>query len=254
MSFIYDRGVKAQQNWESKEFRTAAKTWHDTSIRFDYQYMFEFCGLPIIQDPQDICMLQEVIWKIKPTVVIETGVARGGSLILSAVVLAALSQAAVLNGDLILKRRVIGIDIDLRNENLVNLREHPLRNMIELVEGSSVDLEVVAAVSKLITPEDVVMVILDSNHEENHVLGELMLYSEFVSLGSAMLVMDTGIEFVPPDTFSRKRPWGPGSNPYTASKKFLGTQKGKDFIVDQTLEKRMMITCATEGLLLRTKK
>lgn len=215
--------------------------------------MFEFCGLPIIQDPQDICMLQEVIWKIKPTVVIETGVARGGSLILSAVVLAALSQVEVLNGDLIRKRRVIGIDIDLRNENLVNLREHPLRNMIDLVEGSSIDLQVVVAVSKLITPEDVVMVILDSNHEENHVLGELMLYSDFVSLGSAMLVMDTGIEFAPPDTFSVKRPWGPGSNPYTASKKFLVTQKGKDFIVDQTLEKRMIISCATEGLLLRSK-
>lgn len=254
MSFIYDRGAKAHRNWESKEFRTAAKTWHDTSRRFDYQYMFEFCGLPIIQDPQDICMLQEVIWRIKPTVVIETGVARGGSLILSAVVLAALSQVEVLNGDLSLKRRVIGIDIDLRNENLVNLREHPLRNMIELVEGSSIELEVVGAVSKLITPEDVVMVILDSNHEENHVLSELILYSDFVSFGSAMLVMDTGIEFAPPDTFSVKRPWGPGSNPYTASKKFLGTQKGKDFMVDQTLEKRMMITCATEGLLFRTKK
>jgi len=216
--------------------------------------MFEFCGLPIIQDPQDICMLQEILWKIKPTVVIETGVARGGSLILSAVILAALSQAEVINGNSTIKRRVIGIDIDLRKETLANLREHPLGNMIELIEGSSIDPDVGFAVSKSIAPDDLVMVILDSNHEEEHVLGELMLYSDFVSPGSAILVMDTGIEFAPPDSFSVKRPWAPGSNPYTATKKFLSTDKGEDFIVDQTFEMRMMITCATEGLLLRTKR
>jgi len=117
LNFIANRNLKALENWENTDVRRAAKKWHDLSRTLDYQYMFEFCGLPIIQDPQDICMLQEIIWDIKPTVVIETGVARGGSLILSAVILVAINQGKILDGVLPEFRRVIGIDIDLRSEN-----------------------------------------------------------------------------------------------------------------------------------------
>jgi len=253
LNFIDDRNIKAEENWGNNEIRLAAKNWHDTSRTINYQYMFEFCGLPIIQDPQDICMLQEVIWKIKPTVIIETGVAHGGSLILSAVILAALSQSEILKGVTQKNRKVIGIDIDLRSENVTKINQHPLSGMIDLIEGSSIDDDVVNDVLKLIKPEDTVMVILDSNHEEDHVLRELILYSGLVSIGSAVLVMDTGIEFAPPETFNVTRPWGPGSNPYTASKKFLKLDGGNHFEVDQTYEKRMLITCATDGLLFRVR-
>jgi len=126
--------------------------------------------------------------------------------------------------------------------------------MIHLIEGSSTDDSVVGEVSGLITRDDKVLVILDSNHEEDHVLNELMMYSDFVSLGSAVCVMDTGIEFASPETFNVTRPWGPGSNPYTASKKFLNSEKGGNFRVENQYQERMLITCAPEGLLIRVKE
>lgn len=251
MTFISNRNLKARANWDNQEIQKAAKAWHDFSRTIDYQYMFEFCGLPIIQDPQDICFLQELIWKVKPTVVIETGVAHGGSLVLSAVILAALYHGQVLNGLTPELRKVIGIDISIREENRENIKNHPLGEMIYLIEGSSTDKDVVGQIDKMISSEDKVLVILDSNHEEDHVLNELSLYSGLVSVGSAICVMDTGIEFAPPETFNVVRPWKPGSNPYTATKKFLNSEKGINFRIERQFQERMLISCAPDGLLMR---
>lgn len=251
MEFLKTRTAKAEANWSSGEVRNAAKGWHDFSRTVDYQYMFEFCGLPVIQDPQDVCMLQEVIWKTQPTVIIETGIARGGSLILSAAILAARSYSEVLAGGTVAKRRVIGVDIDIRPHNRAAIESHPLAPMITLIEGSSIDGAVAASVRAQVNPDDRVLVILDSNHTEEHVLNELELYASLVTPGSAVLVMDTGIEFAPPETFSTDRPWFPGSNPYSATKKFLGSELGMKFRINQDIEKRHLITCAPEGMLVR---
>ena len=251
MDFIDNRNSLAVENWEKKEIRTAASEWHNFSRKINYQYMFEMCGLPIIQDPQDICMLQEVIWQIKPTLIIETGIARGGSLMLSAMSIGALSFIDSLSETNAGKRRVVGIDIDIRAHNRKNIEEHPLFPLITILEGSSISDSIVGEVKKIVKETDIVLVILDSNHTEEHVLAELEIYAQFVSKESAILVMDTGIEFAPPETFNTDRPWKVGSNPYTATKKFLALPLGQDFEVDQKIEFRHLISSAPEGFLRR---
>lgn len=251
MTFYDERQKMSIANWNNKSIRAAAKNWHDASRSADYQYMFNFCGLPIIQDPQDICMLQEIIWDIKPTLIVETGIAHGGSLLLSAMSLAALSFIDAQELKSPIRRRVIGIDIDIREHNKREILAHPLSFMISLIQGSSIDKATVEAVKTSIAQDDTVLIILDSNHTEDHVFAELMMYSDFVSRKSAMIVMDTGIEFASPESFKTSRPWSIGNNPYTATKKFLETEKGKGFLVERDIEIRHLITSAPEGLLRR---
>ncbi len=251
MDFIESRNKLANENWASKEIKAAASEWHNLSRQINYQYMFEMCGLPIIQDPQDICMLQEVIWQIKPTLIIETGVARGGSLMLSAMSLGALSYIDSLSEANACKRRVVGIDIDIRTHNRIKIEEHPLFPLINLLEGSSISDSIIEKVKRIIQETDKVLVILDSNHTEEHVLAELEIYSQFVTNQSAIIVMDTGIEFAPPESFNTNRPWSTGSNPYTATKKFLELPGGQNFEIDRTIEFRHLISSAPEGLLRR---
>jgi cephalosporin hydroxylase len=251
MEFLENRGKTAADNWGNDKIRKAAFDWSNASRKVDYPYMFEMCGLPIIQEPQDICMLQEVIWQIKPTLVIETGIARGGSLMLSAMSLAALSFLDSLDKNSATPRKVIGIDIDIRAHNRANIQDHPLAPLITMLEGSSTSLTVLEEVKRIVRPEDKVLVILDSNHTEEHVLAELEIYSQLVSAESAIVVMDTGIEFAPPESFNTIRPWSVGSNPYTATKKFLDSDYGQNFEVDRQIEMRHLITCAPEGLLRR---
>jgi cephalosporin hydroxylase len=252
MDFELKRLSLSERNWNDLSIRKAAKEWEDLSVKIDYAYMFDFCGLPIIQHPQDVCMLQEVIWKFNPTLVIETGVARGGSLVLSAAILSALSYSEILNNRESTQRRVVGVDIDIRAHNREAILNHPLSKMIHLVQGSSIEKSVINEVKKYIKSDDRVIVILDSNHTEDHVLKELELYSEFVTSKSAILVMDTAIEFINPLTFNTQRSWGPSNSPYSAVKKFLKSKKGKNFSVNIDIEKRHLITCAPEGLLVRS--
>jgi len=252
MDFEANRYKLSERNWNDFSIRKAAKNWEEFTVQIDYAYMFEFCGLPIIQHPQDVCMLQEVIWKLNPTLIIETGIARGGSLVLSAVILSALSYSEIINETLCQKRRVIGIDIDIRPHNKEAIKKHPLSNMIHLIEGSSIESSVINEIKKYIKSDDRVLVILDSNHTEDHVLTELELYSDFVTSKSAILVMDTAIEFINPSTFNTKRPWGPSNSPYSAVKKFLKTKKGKRYSINLDIEKRHLITCAPEGFLVKS--
>jgi len=251
MDFAIRRAEMAERNWNDPDCREAVAAWHNASRTFDYQYMFQWLDLPIIQDPQDVCALQEVIWTYKPDAVIETGVARGGSLVLSASILATMGYSEFLRGKTPAARKVIGVDIDIRPHNRAALESHALAPMIDLVQGSSIDPLVVDRVSELLGGDKKALVILDSNHTRDHVFDELRLYSRFVPKGSAILVMDTGIEFAPVETFNVVRHWGPGNSPLTAVDEFLASAAGADFHKDLSIEKRHILTCAPQGLLVR---
>lgn len=251
MDFFEKRAEMAERNWNDPECRAAVKTWHDTCRTFDYQYMFQWLGQPIIQDPQDVLALQEIIWRSQPDAIIETGIARGGSLMLSATVLAAISQGEFLKSGSCPTRKVVGIDIDIRPHNRSAIANHPLAPMIDLVEGSSTDQPIVDRVTNLIADKQRVMVVLDSNHTRDHVFEELTLYAPLVSDGCAIMVMDTGIEFAPEDSFNVSRAWGPGNSPLTAVDDFLASPQGRGFAKDSSIEKRHILTCAPQGLLVR---
>jgi cephalosporin hydroxylase len=215
-----------------ERFHHLSQAWFERAARLEYPYHFRWLGLPIIQYPQDIVALQEIMWEAKPDVVVETGIARGGSLILSA------SMLQLIGGE---HRRVIGVDIDIRAHNRVEIEGHPLFARIEMIEGSSTNPEVVARIRGLVQPGERVLVILDSNHTHEHVLRELNLYSPLVKRGSYVVVFDTIIELMP-DDFSRDRPWGREDNPYTAVREFL---KSTDrFEVDETLDRKLALTAA----------
>jgi len=251
VDFFSNRKKLSEDNWKNKKCRQAVKDWHDASRTFNYQYMFEWLGRPIIQDPQDICAIQELIWRIKPDLIIETGIARGGSLMLSASILSILSYGEILKGKTPIERRVIGIDIDIRDYNRSEITNHPLAPMITLIEGSSISPEIVSELNECVKSYNNILVLLDSNHTRDHVYNELLLYSSFVSKGSAIFVLDTGIEYAPSYSFNVSRPWGPGNSPLTAVNDFLSSNEGIDFKKDLSIEKRLLLTCAPEGLLVR---
>ncbi|MFM2167462.1 MAG: hypothetical protein RIS79_1833 [Verrucomicrobiota bacterium] len=216
-----------------KEF---SKAFFNAANTFEYSYHFTWLGRPIIQYPQDIVALQELIWKVKPQLIVETGVAHGGSLILSASIL------EIIGGD----AQVVGVDIDIRPHNRAAIEEHPMYRRIRLIEGSSIDEAIVNQVRQLAYGKGPVLVILDSNHTHEHVLRELELYSPLVGKGSYLVVMDTVVEDMPPGSFTN-RPWGPGDNPKTAVREFLKTNLR--FEVDEAFEAKLLLTVAPEGYL-----
>lgn len=201
-----------------------------------YTYNFDWLGLPIIQYPQDMVAIQEIIWKTKPDIIIETGVARGGSLILSASILHLLNSNGI----------VVGVDIDIRPHNRKAIEEHPLAHRIKLIQGSSIDISTVNQVKNFIKPEHKIMVILDSNHTHEHVLKELQFYAPLVTKGSYLVVMDTAIEDMPEDYFP-DRPWGRGDNPKTAVHEFL--ESSDRFEIDESIHNKLLITVAPDGYL-----
>jgi cephalosporin hydroxylase len=218
------------------DLQALSRIWIREISRHRYTYNFEWLGRPIIQFPQDIVAVQELIWKVRPDVVVETGIAHGGSLILSASIL------ELLGGE----GRVIGVDIDIRPHNRVEIERHPLSGRITLVEGSSVDDDVVEQVVSAIPDKACVLVILDSSHIHAHVLEELRRYSPLVTRGSYLVVFDTIIDDMPDDAFP-DRPWGPGDNPKTAVRAFL--QENDRFVVDDSIEHKLLITVAPGGYL-----
>jgi cephalosporin hydroxylase len=201
-----------------------------------YSYNFDWMGLPIIQYPQDIVAIQELIWRIRPAAVVETGVARGGSLALSASIL------ELLGGDGI----VVGVDIDIRAHNRRAIESHPLARRIRLVEGSSTAPEVVDEVRSLVGNRGPVLVFLDSLHTHAHALDELRAYSPLVQPGSYVVVFDTVIDDLPAEQFA-DRPWGPGDNPKTAVHTFL-TENDR-FEIDREYDAKLLISAAPNGYL-----
>lgn len=220
-----DQGLRKQAN----EFLI-------TSSEHKYSYNFDWLGLPIIQFPPDIVVLQELIWRVKPQVVVETGVARGGSLALSASIL------ELLGGE----RFVVGVDIEIRQANRAAIEAHPLAHRIRLVQGSSVDNDVVEEVYRTVGDRSPVVVLLDSMHTHAHVLEELRAYHRLVSEGSYIVVFDTVIADMPEASFP-DRPWGVHDNPKNAVKAFL--RQNDRFVVDEDLETKLQITVCPSGYL-----
>lgn len=216
--------------------RSLSNQWIADVSRHKYTYNFSWLGRPIIQFPQDIIAMQEVIWRVKPDLIIETGIARGGSLIFYA------SLLQLIGGE----GHVLGIDIDIREHNRVEIERHPLFKRITMIQGSSVDRRVVEKVRQSAGGKKKVLVILDSNHTHEHVQKELELYSPFVTKGSYLVVFDTIIEDLPEDFFP-DRPWRRGNNPKTAVLEFLNTNDR--FVIDQKIENKLLITTAPGGYL-----
>ena len=223
----------------------SSKSFLRDSIESKYSYNFKWMGRPIIQYPQDIVAVQELIWDIKPDLIIETGVAHGGS----AVFFASLLELNALSGGP-KDAEVWCIEIDLRAHNREAILAHPMYPRLRIFDGSSVDTNIASIVSEKAAKSERVMVILDSNHTHEHVLGELNLYASLVSVGSYCVVFDTviedleGVEFV-------DRPWGKGDNPKTAVAEFLKTNS--DFVVDQAIDEKLLISAAPGGYLKRIK-
>lgn len=234
---------------KDERLRHASQEWINLSSPHRYVYNWRWMGLPIIQLPADIVVTQELIWKVRPTVIIETGVARGGSIIFNAsqlVLLDLCENGVVSTGST--KRRCIGIDIDIRAHNRHAIETHPLSNMVELIEGSSIDQATLDHVKSLIKPNDRVMIILDSHHTHQHVITELLQYAPLVSEGSYLIVHDTGIEFAKTDAF-QDREWGVGNNPLTALNEFLS--KNSNFQIDDNVCSKLLITSSPNGYLER---
>lgn len=217
-----------------------------------YSYNFTWLGLPIIQYPQDMVAVQELIWQVKPDLIIETGIAHGGSLILSASMLALLDLAEATESGAtsidprVSKRKVLGIDIEIRAHNRAAIEAHPMFSRIQIIEGSSIAQEVIDQVCEVARQYSRIMVFLDSMHTHDHVLAELEAYAPLVSPASYCVVFDTIIEDMPDDMFP-DRPWGKGNNPKTAVWEFL--KNNKRFEIAKMIENKLLITVAPGGYL-----
>jgi cephalosporin hydroxylase len=215
-----------------------SRIWMREAARYRYAYNYTWMGRPIIQLPTDMMAMQEIIWKTKPDLIVETGVAHGGSLIFYA------SLLELIGGE----GRVIGVDIDIRAHNRAEIDAHPMRKRIELIQGSSIDPAIADQVAEHAAKAQRVMVLLDSNHTHDHVLEELKLYSALVTNDCYLVVFDTAIEDLPEDLII-DRPWGPGNSPKTAVHEFLKTDAR--FEIDRELENKLLMTVAPDGWLRR---
>lgn len=219
----------------------ASHEWMNLANPRKYSYHFEWLGRPIIQYPQDMVAMQEIIWRVQPDLIFETGIAHGGSLIFSA---AMLELNAACGGPQ--NAEVLGLDIDIRAHNREAIEKHPMFKRITMIEGSSIDEDVAAKVHKFAEDKKRVLVILDSNHTHAHVAKELELYSSLVKAGSYLVVFDTVIEDMPEGAFP-DRPWGKGDNPKTAVWEFL---KSNDrFEISREIQDKLLLTVAPDGYL-----
>lgn len=231
-----------------------------------YSYNFSWLGRPIIQYPQDMVALQELIWQVKPDLIIETGIAHGGSIVMSASILALLDYCDAVEQGRVLDpaqptRRVIGIDIDVRPHNRQAIDAHPMANRIDMIEGSSIDAETIDAVHKAAGGFGRIMVILDSNHTHDHVLAELEAYAPLTSKDSYCIIFDTVIEDLPERLINDERPWCVGNNPKTAVWEYLDRLKDEartgangdtlNFEIDKSIEDKLLVTYAPDGYLKR---
>ena len=234
--FREERKKDANKMAEDQRMRDLGLLFMKDTAKYKYSYNFTWLGCPIIQLPQDIIAMQEIIWQVQPDLIIETGIAHGGSLIFYA------SMLELIGGD----GCVLGIDIDIRPHNREEIEKHRMFKRITMRQGSSVDQELVTRVYEFAKSRKKVLVALDSNHTYDHVLRELELYSPLVTKGSYLVVFDTLIEDMPEDFFPDK-PWGRGNNPKTAVHEFLRTNKR--FVIDKEIESKLLITVAPDGYL-----
>jgi cephalosporin hydroxylase len=241
VEFVLETKERIDKNGTNAELQLAAKNFNIESNKAQYSYNFRWMGRPVIQYPQDILAMQELIWDIKPDLIIETGIAHGGSLIFYASLL-----------ELIGKGEILGIDIDIREHNRMEIEKHPMFKRITMIQGSSIDPVVVEKVKGFAKDKHRILVVLDSNHTHDHVLEELKAYAPLVSLNSYIVVFDTIVEYLPADYLpGHKRPWGIGDNPLTAVRQFLSTNN--DFEIDKSINNKLLISVAPDGYLKRIK-
>ncbi len=209
-----------------------------------YSYNFSWMGIPIIQYPGDMIVMQELIYKINPDLIIECGIARGGSLIYYASLLKLLGKK---------RSKILGIDLDIRNHTRIVLKNHPLKNKIKYIQGSSVDKNIFKKVKSFSKKYKKKIVILDSNHTHDHVLKELNFYSKLVSKNLYIVVFDTTVNIFEKKKISklkksyRFKEWGKNNNPMTATLEFL--KKNKNFKIDKSLNYKSFCTSTFNGFL-----
>ena len=243
------------KSYPNSKIADSAKTFMVESTQPKYSYNFSWMGRPIIQYPQDMVAMQELIWDVKPDLIIETGIAHGGSLIMNASYLAMLDYCdAIDRGELVdpnkPKRRVLGIDIDIREHNRKAIEAHPMSNRIDMIQGSSVAEEIIVQVKEYAKDYNKILISLDSNHTHEHVLAELEAYAMLTSKDSYCVVFDTIVEDLPKN-FYPGRTWGPGDNPKTAVWEYLKTHP--EFEIDKSIDNKLLISVAPDGYLKRTK-
>jgi len=256
---------RVKKNMNDETLKGYTRSFMQASIAAMYSYNFSALGRPIIQYPQDMVAMQELIWQIKPDLIIETGIAHGGSLIFSASMLALLDYCDAVESGQILdpkatRRRVLGIDIDIRAHNREAIEAHPISHRIDMIQGSSITADVIAQVHQIAKAHQRVLVILDSNHTHDHVLAELEAYAPLTSPGSYCIVFDTVVEDLP-DAMFPDRPWGKGNNPKTAVWEYLRCLKKQQRVaadgaplaleIDTSIESKLLITVAPDGYLRR---
>jgi cephalosporin hydroxylase len=247
-SEIEQMGNDSTLNEESLKWLTIANA-------HKYSYHFEWMGRPVIQYPQDMVAMQELIWEVKPDLIIETGIAHGGSLILSASILALLDLSEAIEQKKTIdpsnsSRLVLGIDIDIRSHNREAIEAHPMASRIKMLEGSSTDPDIVSAVKEIAGDYKRILVFMDSNHTHEHVLREMELYAPLTSVGSYCVVFDTVIEDLPDEMFE-DRPWSKGDNAKTAVWEYLKSHP--EFEIDKSIQDKLQITVAPDGYLKRIK-
>ena len=238
--FKQERSLDIRRMSQDEELKKKSLDWMIHADKYKYTYNFSWLGRPIIKFPSDIILMQEIIWDIKPDLIIETGIAHGGSIIFSA------SMLELIGGD----GHVVAVDIDIRKHNRDEIEQHPLYKRITMFEGSSISDDIIHKIEKIAKNKETIMVFLDSLHTHEHVLKELEMYAKFVTVGSYIVLPDTFIEFFPRGYFSN-RPWDVGNNPMTALREFLS--RNDNFIVDQNISNKLMITEAFDGFLKRIK-
>jgi cephalosporin hydroxylase len=239
--------------FKNDDWKNLSLKWMIAGFKHKYMYNFECLGRPIIQTPVDIVAIQELIWQTKPDLIIETGIAHGGSLILSASVLALVDICEAIESGTTLdpketKRKVLGIDIDIRKHNREAIEAHPMASRIQMIQGSSVAPKIIDQVRTIAKDYQRVLVCLDSNHTHEHVLAELEAYAPLTTVGSYCVVFDTIVEDMPKEVFP-DRPWGPGNNPKTAVWEYLKSHP--EFVIDKSVEDKLLITVAPDGYLKR---
>lgn len=241
----FDKEVKERIDAMGRDepLKASAQAFMKASVSPKYSYNFSWMGRPIIQYPQDMIAMQEIIWAVKPDLIIETGIAHGGSLIFSASMLELIAACDGVEGG-----EVLGIDIEIRPHNRKAIEEHPMFKRISMIEGSSIAPDVIAQVREKASGKKRILVCLDSNHTHAHVLAELNAYGPLTSVDSYCVVFDTLIEDMQESAYP-DRPWGKGDNPKTAAWEWLKTHS--EFEIDKSIHQKLLITVAPDGYLKR---
>jgi cephalosporin hydroxylase len=264
-AFEQERRERIESHGKDAAWKELSNSWMHHAAQKQYMYNFSFLGRPIIQLPQDMVAFQELVWEVKPDLIVECGIAHGGSLIMSAGMLALLDYCDAVEEGKTLDpkaggRKVIGVDIDIRAHNRAAIEAHPMAHKIEMIQGSSIDADIVAEVKKRAAGYRRVLVSLDSNHTHDHVLAELRAYAPLTSKGSYCIVFDTVVEDLSDEIYPN-RPWSKGNNPKTAVHQYLKDLKetpqqgadgtALDFAIDSQIDEKLLLTVTPDGFLKR---